>query len=120
MSSHTTSSGSSGNDTIHGTPGNDNLNGRAGNDLIYGYAGSDRLYGETGNDRLYGGTGNDPHKPAGRAPTGFMVGPVRIAVYYTSSSARVAIYLSRGKGILGDAQGDVLSSIEICIRFQKQ
>jgi Ca2+-binding RTX toxin-like protein len=51
--------GNSGNDHLIGNGGGDHLIGGAGNDLVEGGAGNDRLYGALGTDTLDGGAGND-------------------------------------------------------------
>ncbi|MDR6264587.1 M10 family metallopeptidase C-terminal domain-containing protein [Roseobacter sp. N2S] len=71
----------------------DSLMGGNGNDTLYGGDGDDYLFGGTGGDTLDGGTGND-------------------TANYSDSSERVIIRLWNGTGEGGDAQGDVLNSIE--------
>ncbi len=97
-----TINGTSGNDTLTGTAaadsisglnGNDTLFGGGGNDSVFGGGGGDLLEGGTGADSLFGGSGND-------------------TASYASSSAAVAVSLLTNTGSGGDAQGDVLSSIE--------
>src|ERR1019366_909219 len=45
--------------TTTATSGDDTLSGTTGSDLIYGLAGNDTLYGCGGDDLIYGGDGND-------------------------------------------------------------
>ena len=83
----------------------ENVNGSFANDILTGSAGANALNGREGDDLLRGGGGADT-----------LVGSdygegVDTASYYTSA-AGVTVNLSTGKGTGGDAQGDVLSSIE--------
>ena len=86
-------SGLDGNDTIRGFNGNDLLMGGKGNDNLDGGAGHDMLIGAEGADVLTGGGGVD-------------------TVSYVTSKAPIIVNLATGIGTGGDAQGDVLSSIE--------
>ena len=54
-----TTTTTSGDDTLTGTSGSDTLIGGLGNDLLIGLAGDDRLEGGKGNDTLRGGSGRD-------------------------------------------------------------
>ncbi|MEO5374344.1 MAG: cadherin-like domain-containing protein, partial [Alphaproteobacteria bacterium] len=72
----------------------DTLSGSAGADTLSGAAGNDVLDGGAGADRLDGGAGAD-------------------TATYARSSASVAVDLASGSGLGGDAEGDVLSGIEI-------
>ncbi|MFZ2159186.1 MAG: calcium-binding protein [Bradyrhizobium sp.] len=86
--------GAFGNDTLYGNDGADILDGGAGNDWLDGGDGDDVLHGGTGADILSGGDGFD------------------IAAYY-DATAGVSIDLTRSSLTwTGEAQGDVLSSIE--------
>ncbi|SFG41269.1 Ca2+-binding protein, RTX toxin-related [Roseobacter denitrificans OCh 114] len=78
---------------IDGNPGANTLAGDGGDDTLLGRAGDDRLIGNGGADRLDGGAGID-------------------TVDYLSSWAGVNIDLALGTGSGGDAEGDVLVSIE--------
>lgn len=69
------------------------ITGSAGNDNLYGLDGNDTLDGGAGADYLDGGAGFD-------------------TVTYAHSSAGVMVDLTTGLGTGGDAQGDVLVSIE--------
>jgi Ca2+-binding RTX toxin-like protein len=85
--------GSSKTDTLYGLGGNDYIYGRDGNDLLFGNDGSDVLTGGAGADRLDGGAGID-------------------RVSYYGETVGVRIDLGTGAGLFGNAQGDVLVSIE--------
>ncbi len=88
--------------TINGTPGNDSLPGTGSADSIFGGAGNDTLSGSGGNDTLFGGTGADT----------LFGGSGNDTAEYSSSAAAVIVSLATNSGTGGDAQGDVLSSIE--------
>ena len=87
-------SGLKGNDTIEGWGGHDVLDGGEGNDSLAGGDGDDFLTGGPGADQLAGGPGVD-------------------TVAYMSSKTPVTVDLALGQGLGGDAQGDVLSGVEI-------
>ncbi len=97
-----TINGTNGNDTLTGTPTADSISGQGGNDTLFGGAGNDSLFGGNNNDLLEGGTGAD-------TLTG---GSGNDTASYASSSAAVIVSLATNTGAGGDAQGDVLSSIE--------
>ncbi len=78
---------------INGGAGNDNINGAAGNDTINGGDGDDILNGGTGADNLTGGNGID-------------------TASYSASAAAVTINLTTNVNTGGDAQGDLLYTIE--------
>ena len=80
-------------DRVYGNDADNRLEGRAGDDVLLGNDGVDTLIGGEGTDELNGGNGSD------------------IASYAGSSSA-VTVRLFNGTGIGGDAQGDVLISVE--------
>jgi Ca2+-binding RTX toxin-like protein len=80
-------------DEINGLGGGDALNGLGGNDALYGGDGNDVLRGGTGEDYLDGGAGIDT------------------ASFYTGS-AGVVVSLVTGIGSGGEAQDDMLVSIE--------
>ena len=101
--------GEGGHDRVYGDDGNDTLFGHNGNDILEGRNGDDFLKGDGGNDFLIGGAGADLIQGGAGVDT----------ADYRQSSAAVNIGLWRilpntvdpkQKG--GDAQGDVLRSIE--------
>ena len=90
------------NDVLTGNGGNDSLDGAGGNDKLNGGSGNDRLRGSGGNDTLIGGAGADVVDGGAGIDT----------ADYASSKAAVAIELANATFVGGDAQGDVLKSIE--------
>ena len=80
-------------ENISGSQGNDRLTGNAAANILQGWNGDDALRGGVGADRLDGGAGND-------------------TASYDTSWAGVTVDLSTGIGSGGDAQGDILVSIE--------
>ena len=87
---------------FNGTPGIDVLQGGDENDVINGYDGDDTLSGGNGNDYITGGPGADTINGEGGFDT----------AAYVSSSVGVNVSVS-GTGSGGDAEGDVLSNIEV-------
>ncbi|MGO1077611.1 S8 family serine peptidase [Inquilinus sp. CA228] len=85
--------GSAAANQLHGGRGGDSLIGRGGNDALYGDNGNDSLRGGAGADILHGGAGID-------------------LASYLDSAAGVTINLANGTALGGDAQGDLLVSIE--------
>ncbi|WP_395678608.1 calcium-binding protein [Inquilinus sp.] len=85
--------GSQKTDTLSGLAGNDSLSGLAGDDTLEGGNGNDVLRGGAGADHLVGGSGID-------------------TAMYSEGSVAVTVDIATGKGIGGNAQGDVLSGIE--------
>lgn len=75
------------------------LDGGAGDDVLVGAAGDDWLIGGSGGDLLDGGNGKD-------------------TVDYSASGEAVEIDLGLGRGVSGQAAGDVLLSIEAVIGSQ--
>jgi Ca2+-binding RTX toxin-like protein len=73
--------------------GGDTLTGNGGTNVLHGWGGDDLLRGGAGADTLEGGVGTD------------------LASYYNSATA-VTVDLAAGTGSGGDAQGDILVSIE--------
>ena len=80
-------------DVLEGGAGNDSLFGNGGNDTLDGGADSDDLTGGAGADWLDGSSGMDYAR-------------------YDASATGVVVRLDVGVGLNGDAQGDVLLSIE--------
>jgi Ca2+-binding RTX toxin-like protein len=78
---------------LTGTAFNDSLTGNAAANALLGAAGADTLTGGAGADVLNGGDGID-------------------LADYAASAAGVRVYLTTGAGLGGDAQGDVLTSVE--------
>lgn len=79
--------------TITGTSATDILSGTDVNEKLLGLDGNDHLSGHGGADTLDGGSGND-------------------TAYYTTSSAGINIDLALSTASGGDAEGDILISIE--------
>ncbi|OWJ65051.1 calcium-binding protein [Inquilinus limosus] len=80
-------------ENVSGSQGNDSLTGNAGANTLQGWNGNDVLRGGAGADRLDGGVGID-------------------TASYWSESTGVTVDLSTGRGTGGNAQGDILVSIE--------
>jgi Ca2+-binding RTX toxin-like protein len=97
--------GSAYNDTLLGSTGNDILDGGIGNDQIYGYDGNDTLRGEAGNDIIFGGTGADTIDG----------GADYDQIDYQASAAGVSVYLNGTAGSGGDAQGDIVTNVELVV-----
>ncbi|MBB4086383.1 beta strand repeat-containing protein [Sphingomonas carotinifaciens] len=85
--------GSAFGDALLGGAGGDTLDGAGGDDLIDGRGGDDMLVGGAGADTLIGGDGLD-------------------TADYSDSFTGVAVDLSAGTGLGGDAEGDRLLGIE--------
>ncbi len=82
-----------GDDQLDGFRGIDRLNGGDGDDTLFGDAGNDLLNGGAGEDTLDGGAGSD-------------------TASYSGSAQAVSVNLVSGEVSGGDAEGDVLISIE--------
>ncbi|MDX2485646.1 MAG: calcium-binding protein [Pseudodonghicola sp.] len=103
--------GLAGNDRLVGLGGKDLLKGGIGRDVLKGGAGADDLWGGNWADRLFGGNGADLLQ--GGVGADLMVGGNgKDTASYAGSSAAVEVNLSTGLGTGGDAQGDVLRTIE--------
>lgn len=89
-------------DDIFGWPEGGDGNTDIGNDILTGLAGNDKIWGGGGNDTFNGGAGADIL--TGGAGTDLGV--------YSDSSAGVFVNLVAGTGKFGDAEGDLLGSIE--------
>ncbi len=93
-----------GNSAINGT-------GNSLENLIIGNNNDNNLYGGYGNDTLFGGDGND--KLVGGAGADTLIGDDGIdTASYDTSGAGVFVDLTTGKGNRGDAEGDILQTIE--------
>ncbi|HWB03714.1 MAG TPA: calcium-binding protein [Verrucomicrobiales bacterium] len=90
---------------IEGTPFNDTLRGTSETDSFFGLEGNDILEGREGDDGLEGGPGADQIRG----------GPGYDVTTYQFSSAGVNVNLLTGASTGGDAEGDVLDSIEAII-----
>jgi len=94
--------GGTGDDRIEAGDGDDTVHGDAGNDALYGDAGVDTLYGDAGNDRITGGAGAD-----------FIFGGDGVdTADYRKSAQGVTVSLLTNTGLGGDAEGDILDTIE--------
>jgi Ca2+-binding RTX toxin-like protein len=71
----------------------ENIRGSAYGDYLYGDSGANILRGDAGGDVLYGGGNSD-------------------TIYYSTSASAVSVNLSTNSATGGDAQGDVLVSVE--------
>ena len=96
--------GDSRDNQLYGGPGNDRLYGGPGGgaDLLMGGDGADALFGGIGDDVLEGGAAADLLKGGVGSDT----------VSYRHSGAGVEVRLHSGMARAGDAEGDVLDSIE--------
>lgn len=98
-------------ENVAGSAFGDNVAGDASVNVLKGNAGNDNLAGDAGNDSLYGGDGNDLLK--GGAGADYLDGGAGLdKADYKDSAAAVTVSLVTGTGVGGDAQGDVLVSIE--------
>ncbi|WP_052120161.1 calcium-binding protein [Inquilinus limosus] len=90
-------------DALTGDAGDNALRGLAGTDILFGLAGRDVLHGGDGDDVLDGGAGADR-----------LIGGAGIdTASYADSPVGPTINLTTGVSTGGDAEGDVLSGIEI-------
>jgi Ca2+-binding RTX toxin-like protein len=89
-------------DSLSGQNGDDDLYGEHGNDALFGGAGADVLVGGLGNDTLDGGTGADTLDGGTGIDT----------ASYANAAASVQVFLYNAAFNMGDAAGDVLTSIE--------
>jgi Ca2+-binding RTX toxin-like protein len=96
-------------DSVLGGAGNDSIVSGNGNDTAFGGAGNDVIVDFGGNDSSFGGDGDDTIFGSGGADT--LAGDAGIdRADYSESGAAVNITASAGLG--GDAEGDVISSVE--------
>ncbi len=89
-------------DELGGDDQDNVLKGMGGSDLLIGRGGDDRLEGGDGDDRLIGGEGADTLDG----------GEGRDTADYSTSGAGVLVSLATGLAMGGDAEGDILISIE--------
>jgi Ca2+-binding RTX toxin-like protein len=89
-------------DTLTGDAGSNNLSGLDGNDWLNGGGGGDWLHGGNGDDTLRGGAGGDSLSGGAGVDT----------ADYDGSGAGVFVQLQTGAGSGGDAESDLLDSIE--------
>ena len=85
--------GTIGADTLYGDGGNNVLSGFVGSDYISAGDGDDTLAGGAGADTLYGGAGMD-------------------YLDYSASNAAVSVNLDSWTALYGEAQGDVINSVD--------
>lgn len=96
---------------LTGTHAGDSLTGGARNDWFDGERGNDTLDGRGGDDRMHGGRGNDLF--LGGAGRDTMDGGIGFdTVDYSTSAAAVRVNLTSNVNKGGQANGDVLISIE--------
>ncbi|MCP3887283.1 MAG: calcium-binding protein, partial [Desulfobulbaceae bacterium] len=101
----------SGGSVFHGEKGSDFIIGSTHANVFYGDEGDDFLYSDGGNDRFYGGTGNDTLLGSeGNDILDGGPGDDWVNYYFSLSS----VYVDLGKAVArgGDAEGDILKSIE--------
>ena len=110
--------GDRGDDVVHGGHGDDNIWGNTGDDRLFGNHGDDAMSGGLGNDLLVGGSGDDVLRGNAGADRLFG-GSGSDTADYAGSSAGVDVSLTGWFGwhhhqaaAGGDAEGDVLHSIE--------
>nr|NKE48777.1 hypothetical protein [Falsiroseomonas frigidaquae] len=90
------------NDLLVGSAGTNILSGGAGADTLRGLDGDDSLNGGNGNDLLVGGAGNDTLEGGSGLDT----------ADYSASLAAISINFATSTHTGGDAEGDVLNSVE--------
>ena len=107
MAVRVVASGGAGNDILEGAALADELRGDGGNDRLFGRAGNDTLEGGAGDDYLEGGAGaDDLDGGAGRDRVSYEASAVGVSLAWNGS---------RIIGSGGDAEGDVLASIEYLV-----
>ena len=92
----------SGIENVIGSSGNDSLTGNAEANILMGGEGGDTVRGGAGDDVISGGAGKDSLEG----------GEGRDTLDYTSSSASVAVNLTLGWVVGGDAEGDTIGGFE--------
>lgn len=109
--------GTKNNDMIEITWGNDTVFAGEGNDTIWDFDGTSNMYHDiwlASDDLIYGGKGNDQIF-AGLGADTIDGGEGVDELNYVYSKSGVTVDLQTGRGTGGNAQGDVISSIEILI-----
>ena len=98
-------------ESVAGSPYDDFIVGNGGSNTLTGYGGHDTLKGGGGVDALYGSEGNDVLEGGASADT-LDGGPGSDTAFYGGSGEGVRVSLWSGSTSDGDAQGDILVSIE--------
>lgn len=106
-----TTLGTDASDSLSGSGGPDEIFGLAGDDWIWGLGGSDTLFGDEGDDTLRGGSGEDFLVGGTGADTLLGGAGLDYASYHLAGSA-VHVDLGLGRGLAGEAAGDLLRDIE--------
>lgn len=104
--------GGLGQDILRGDTGRDYLDGGEGNDSLFGGPESDQLLGSDGNDWLNGGDGDD-FLNGGEGADTLIGGEGRDRISYRYVFSNITINLATGMSSGGEADGDVLSEIEV-------
>ncbi len=100
-------SGGGGHDVLNGDKGDDIEIGGAGDDMLYGGVGSDTLDGGAGADYIDGGQGSDDDVDQ----VTYEDSPEGVTFTYVTNVGNAPAFVGKG----GDAEGDVLVSIEYII-----
>ena len=95
----------------------ENVIGSLFDDVIFADGAANNLYGLAGNDRLWGGDGDDFLNGGAGADTQ-TGGAGHDTTSYANSAAGVRVVLFQHIGTAGDAQGDLLGSIEDIVGSQ--
>jgi Ca2+-binding RTX toxin-like protein len=98
-------------DTLTGSDQDNTLFGYGGNDLLVGLDGNDYLRGENGTDHLLGGRGNDVLHGGADADI-LDGGEGRDTIDYRGTVGEIAINLALNAASGGEAEGDLVFSIE--------
>ena len=107
-----TITGNAGRNFLIGLGGNDTLDGGGEKDLLWGNDGDDTLIGGDGDDYIVGDAGNDILRGGAGADVLQGVTGIDTADYSTSGEGVSVVLLDNGEGFDGDAEGDLLISIE--------
>ncbi|MGO1079699.1 calcium-binding protein [Inquilinus sp. CA228] len=98
-------------ENVNGGTAGDRIVGNTAANVLNGYEDDDSLFGVEGDDTLLGGAGDDALQ--GGAGADRLDGGAGIDTIDYFGNAGVTVNLSTGLGSGGDAQGDVISGIEI-------